>query len=67
MTDLDLFNLAVYWAQMRARYKRAAVEGHQRLTRRQCQLRARKAEARIVDLSIQAENRARAQASGAAA
>lgn len=67
MTGTDLFNLAVYWAQMRAYYRRSADTGHQRLTRRQCQLRARKAEGHIVDLSIKAEKLARAEARGATA
>lgn len=59
MTDLDLFNSAVYWAQKRAHYRQRADQGHQTLTRRQCLHRARQAEARIVDLSIKAEIRAR--------
>jgi hypothetical protein len=59
MTDTDLFNSAVFWAQKRTRYRQHAVQGHQTLTRRQCLHRARVAEARIVDLAIRAENRAR--------
>lgn len=55
MTDLELFNSAVYWAQTRRSYRQHAEKGHPRLTRRMCLLRARRAEAVIVDLAIRAE------------
>lgn len=68
MPDIEIFNLAVYWAQMRALYRRRAEEGGTaNLTRRQCQLRARKAEGHIVDLAIKAETRARRELAARAA
>lgn len=62
LTDRALFDAAVDLAQQRARLLRAADQGHASLSRRQCQLRAREREARIVNLSITAELRCEREA-----
>jgi hypothetical protein len=60
MTDIELFNHAVNAAQGRQHWRSQAAKGGSiHFTRRQCLHHARQAEARIVNLAILAEQRAR--------
>jgi hypothetical protein len=63
MSDLELYQLATAWACIRRDWRHRAAQGGSAVhSRRQCLRHARNAEARIVDLAITAEKRARREA-----